>query len=128
MNWKEICSLPKNVLVYTYLCMFSASYFSCFDKKTITTISLGAYEVFSILLVSTKKWYSSFLKKVFLFQKICFKGKVLKTFETFTDCHIKTCRSLKRRAILKIPSTVFWKNLCPFGFKMNALRKSVFEC
>ena len=64
-------------------------------------------DVFSILLVSTKKWYSSFLKKVFVFQKICFKVKVLKTFETFTDCHIKTCRSLKRRAILKIPSIVF---------------------
>ena len=24
-----------------------------------------------------------------------------------THCHIKSCRSLKRRAILKIPSTVF---------------------
>ena len=55
-----------------------------------------------------KKRYSSFLEKVFVFQKICFKVKVLKTFETFTDCrHIKTCRYLKRRAILKIPSTVF---------------------
>ena len=62
--------------------------------------------VFSILVVSTKKRYSSFLKKIFLFQKICFKVKVLKTFESITDCHIKTCRSLKRRAVLKIPSTV----------------------
>ena len=62
---------------------------------------------FSILAHSTKKRYSTFSKKVFVFQKICFKVKVLKTFETFTDCHIKTCRSLKRRAILKIPSTVF---------------------
>ena len=50
---------------------------------------------------------SSFFKKVFVLQTICFKAKVLKTFETFTDCHIKTCRSLKRRAILKIPSIVF---------------------
>ena len=64
-------------------------------------------DAFSILVLSTKKRYSSFLKKVFVFQKICFKVKVLKTFETFTDCYIKTCRSLKRRAILKIPSTVF---------------------
>ena len=31
----------------------------------------------------------------------------IENVETFTDCHIKTCRSLKRRAILKIPSTVF---------------------
>ena len=48
-----------------------------------------------------------FSEKFFVFQKIWFKVKVLKTFETFTDCHIKTCRSLKRRAILKIPSTKF---------------------
>ena len=56
------------------------------------------------LVVSTKKWCSSFLEKVFVFQKICFKAKVLKTFETFTDCHMKACRSLKWRAILKILS------------------------
>ena len=54
--------------------------------------------MFSILVVSTKKRYSSFLKKAFVFQKICFKVKVLKTFETFTDCHIKACLSLKRKA------------------------------
>ena len=63
--------------------------------------------MFSILVVSTKKRYSSFLKKVFVFQKICFKVKVLETFENVPDCHIKTCRSLEWRAILKIPSTVF---------------------
>ena len=43
---------------------------------------------------------------VLVFQKIWIEVNVLKTFETFTDCHIKTCRSLKRRAILKIPSTL----------------------
>ena len=59
------------------------------------------------LVLSTKNWCSSFLKKVFVFQKICFKAKVLKTFKIFTDCHIKTCLSVKRRTILKIPSTVF---------------------
>ena len=63
--------------------------------------------VFLILMHSTKQRYSSFLKKVFVFLKICFKVKVLKMFKIFTDRHIKTCRSLKRRAILKIPSTVF---------------------
>ena len=68
---------------------------------------LNGNDVLSILLASTKKRYSSFLKKVFVFQKICFKVKVLKTFETFTDCDIKTCRSLKRRAILKIPNSFF---------------------
>ena len=69
--------------------------------------ALKRKDVFSISVVSTKKLYSSFLKKVFVFQKICFKVKVLKTFETFTDYHIKKCQSFKRRAILKIPSTVF---------------------
>ena len=61
----------------------------------------------SVLVFSTKRRVSSFLIKVFIFQKICFKVTILKTFKISTDCHIKICRSLKRRAILKIPSTVF---------------------
>ena len=73
-----------------------------------------------------KKRYSSFLKMVFVFQEVCFKVKVLKTFETFTDCYIKTCRYLKQRATLKIASTVF--NARSTGFKMKNLGKSVFEC
>ena len=64
-------------------------------------------DAFSILVLSTKKRNSSFLKKIFVFQKIYFKFKLLKTFNIFTDCHIKACQSLKQRAILKIPSTVF---------------------
>ena len=64
-------------------------------------------DVFSILVLSTKNRYSSFLKKVFVFQKICYKVKVLKTFKISTDCHVKTCRSLKWRAVLKILSNVF---------------------
>ena len=75
---------------------------------------LNGNDVLSILVVSTKNWYTSFLQKVSVFQKICSKVKLLKTFETFTDCHIKACRSLKRRAIQKIYSTVFQKNLCFF--------------
>ena len=63
-------------------------------------------DAFSILVLSTKKLCSSFFKKVFVFQKICFKVKVLKMLKISTDCQIKTCQSLKRRAILKIPSTV----------------------
>ena len=90
---------------------------------------LNGNDVFSILMVSTKKLYSSFSKRVFVFQKICFKVKVLKKFETFTDCHIKTCRSLKRRAILKVPSTVLRRAYAhSVGFKMKTLRKGVFEC
>ena len=50
---------------------------------------------------------NNFLKKVLVFQKICFKVKVLKTFKISSDCDMKTYRSLKPRAILKIPTTVF---------------------
>ena len=53
----------------------------------------------------TIKRYSSFLKR-FSFSRKCFKVKALKTFKFSTDCHIKTCRSLKRKALL-ILSTVF---------------------
>ena len=40
----------------------------------------------------------------FVFQKICFKVKVLAT-----DCYIKAYQSLERKAILKVPSTIFLK-------------------
>ena len=42
-----------------------------------------------------------------------------------SDCHIKTCRSLKGIAILKIPLVPFFKkNLCiSVGFKIKSLRK-----
>ena len=57
----------------------------------------------STLVLWTKKRYSSFLKKVCVFWKIYVKVKVLKSFKIPSDCHIKTCRSLKWRAILNIP-------------------------
>ena len=60
-----------------------------------------------IFNLSTNRWYSSFLKKVFVFWKICFKVEVLKTFKISIYFYIKTYRCLKRRDILKIPSTVF---------------------
>ena len=56
----------------------------------------------SILVLSTKKRCSSFLKSVSASQKIYFKVKVLKSFKISSDCHIKACQSLKRMAILKI--------------------------
>ena len=43
--------------------------------------------VFSILVVSTKNGTP-------VFEKENFKVKVLKTFETFTDPHVKTCADL----------------------------------
>ena len=82
-------------------------------------------DVFSILVILTENRYSSLLKKVFVLQKICFKVKVLKTFKVSTDYHIKTCRSLRRRAILKIPNTVFLEKpmLLVLALKRNLLEK-----
>ena len=86
-------------------------------------------DAFLILVFSTKKRCSSFLKKAFVFQKICVKVKVLKTLKISTDCHIKHADP---------PSGgLFLKSLVPFfrrtyalsvGFKMKPLRKSVFQC
>ena len=62
-------------------------------------------------MLSTKKRYTSFLKMVFVFQKICFYLKVLKSFKISTDCHIKTRRSLKWRAIWSLRWRAIWKSL-----------------
>ena len=58
-------------------------------------MEMMCFQSWCFQLKKVKKKYSSFLKKVFVFQKICFKGKVLKTFRIFTDCYLKTCWSLK---------------------------------
>ena len=90
---------------------------------------LHGNDAFSILVFSTKKGYSSFFKKTFRFSKICFKVKVLKTFKTFTDCHMKICHLSK--------GGLFWKSLVPFfrktytlsvGFEKKPPRKSIFQC
>ena len=47
---------------------------------------------------------TKFSKKVFIFHKICVKLKY---------CQVN-CQSLKYRAILKVLSTVFDKNICSF--------------
>ena len=54
-------------------------------------------DVFSILVLSTEEqqFILSFFRKSF------------KTFKISTNCHIRTCQSLKRRNILQIPSTGF---------------------
>ena len=85
--------------------------------------------LFSILVASTKKRYSSCLKKVFLFQKICFKVKVLNTFETLIDCHKKRADLSNGGLFSKSPVLFFWRtNPLSVGFKMKTLRKSIFEC
>ena len=92
-------------------------------------VVLYGNDAFSILVLSTRKQYPNSLKKVFVFQKIYFKVGVLKALKFSTDCHIKTCRSLERRAVQKIRSTLFRRVYAlSVAFKMKPLRKSVFQC
>ena len=115
---KTGANFPKNKVVTGKTPLFEIAHLVVAVLFVLTVVSdravLNGNDVFSILVTSTKKHYSRFSKKVLVFQKICFNVKVLKTFETFTGCNIKTCRSLKRRAILKTPSTVFKRNQCFF--------------
>ena len=46
---------------------------------------------FSIIVLRTKKWYSSFSKKLFASWKTCFKVRAMKTFKVFCNCQIKIC-------------------------------------
>ena len=60
----------------------------------------------------------------FLYDKV----KVLKTFKISSDCPIKTCRSLKRRAFLKIFSTVFIRRTCYFSWLQIETSKKSASC
>ena len=80
-------------------------------------------DAFSVLVLLTKKLYSNFLKKVFVFQKTCYKVKVLKKFKVSTERHMKTCRSLKRRAILKILSIIFFEEPMLFLLALKSTSK-----
>ena len=74
---------------------------------------------FSISVLSIKNRCSSFLKKVFLLQKIFYK--VFITFKISSGRHLKTWWSLKWRAILKIVSNVFWRIYAlSYGFSAKA--------
>ena len=45
--------------------------------------------VFSVVVLSTRMWYSTFLKKAFVSHKTCFKVKVMKTLKISSDFHKK---------------------------------------
>ena len=84
--------------------------------------------LFSILIFSTKKQYSSFFEKVFVFSQKLFRSYILKTFKISSACHRKPCRSFKRRSILKIPSTLFQKSQCSFCWLQNNTSKKKRSC
>ena len=59
---------------------------------------------FSIAVFSTKKQYSSFLKELLVFQKTCFKVKILKTLKIFR----KDTDILNWGLFKKSPVQFFW--------------------
>ena len=69
--------------------------------------------MFSILVLSTKKRYSGFFKKVFVSQKICFKVTALKMFKFSKLSH-------KNIPISQMEG-LFWKSLVPFCRRTYAL-------
>ena len=98
--WPKFTEILQNLLPLRYsVCDFFSNVLIIVDKSTIKWNS-SAYKRrnIDIWVVATSN------QKVFVFQKICFKVKVLKTFKISIKRHIKTCRFLKRRAILKIRS------------------------
>ena len=131
LNGNKIFQKNKMITGKTPFFMIGPFLFTILFLLTLVSDMAILYgnDAFSILVLSTKKPHSGFLKKVLVFQKIYFKVKATKTFTIPTDCHIKTCRSLKRRAISIIPNTVF-RRTCSLsvGFKRKPLRKSVFQC
>ena len=61
-------------------------------------------DTFSMSVLSTKKPYSSFLKKIFVIQKIYFKVEVLKTFKVFSDGHMKMKKVRSSQAAILVPN------------------------
>ena len=84
---------------------------------------------FSILVLSTKKRYPSFLKRAFVSQKIYSKVRVWKTITISSDYNIKAYWSLNQRAILKMLLYRFLAEptLFLFTLKWNLL-KNAFSC
>ena len=59
------------------------------------------------MYLTKQPYFEKVFKKVFRFPENLFQSLSIEMFKISNDCHIKTCQSLKRRAILKIPSIAF---------------------
>ena len=119
LNWKKTSKVVTGKTPLFVISPFCTHYSLCLLLAPDMVFWYGN-DAFSILVLSTKK-QSSFLKKVFVFQKIGFKVKILKKFKISTDCHIKICWSLKWGSILKIPI------LCSFCWlQRRTLRSDTF--
>ena len=114
LYWSSMKDLPADkpsfmkAWIITVAGIFTVSFTwkPLFGLPYLTDQFLCVNVALSILILAIKKRYSSFLKRVCVFQKICFKIKILKTHKTSSDCYIKR-RSLKWRAILISPNTIF---------------------
>ena len=79
---------------------------------------------FSILVLSTKKRYNSFLKKVFLFQKFCFKIKLLKKFKISSNCDIKHV-DLSNAGLFKQSTVPFFRGT--YALRTHCTKQEVFH-
>ena len=103
LDWKKIFKrgrqLPTKLLSLWWV------HFVLTVQLVLTLVSnmtvLHGNHAFSIFVPSIRKRYFSFLENL----------KLMKMLKISADCRIKTCWSPKRRAILKIPWTIFQKNL-----------------
>ena len=98
-----------------------------------STLALGmtilyGNDAFSILVLSTKKNGTPVFQIRFWFSRnFVSKLRHWKLFKISNDCHIKTCRSLKRRAKLKSLLPFFRRTYALFvGFKIKPLKKKCF--
>ena len=108
LNWRN-----SLIVVSTLLCQR----WNNVDKCTSAQLSFPTkYQRWNNV---DERWRSKLFQR--WFNVDVFAG--LKMFKIFTDCHIKTCQSFTRRAILKIPCTAFYKNLCYFCWLENETSK-----
>ena len=84
---------------------FCSRHCICLNVSDLTV--LYESDAFSILVLSTKKKILQFFEKGFRYPENLLQSQMLKTYKISNDCHTNTCQSLKRRAILKIPSSIF---------------------
>ena len=128
LNWNKIFKKPNYLLAknpFFVIGPFCIFHFICLNILASDMPVLYENDGFSILVISIKKQYFSFLKKVFVFQKICFKVKVLKMFNIFTDCHEHA--DLTNGGIFSL--VPFFRRIYALsvGFTLKPPRKSVFD-
>ena len=99
---KKIKWLVVKLFVICPFCTICIPNLSLLTLAFDRVVLFGSF-AFSIVVLSTKKRYSIFLRKVFVLKEICFRAKVMKMFKIFNEYFLLT-------------------------FKMKPLRIRVFLC